>query len=130
MRRLVDDRDRELVALDVAFEKERTAISARGEPTWPPSGAHEEDVRRFDADEAEARTKLQAALQDALWAANSFLEAGLRRAQKQQDSVRHQVEELHRQGEQLKADFVPLLKPVGIDLEEVQRRRRLPEATH
>ena len=56
-----------------------------------------------------------------------FLEAGLRRVRNKQDSVRHQVEELYRQGEQLKADFVPLLKPVGIDLEEEHRKCGCPK---
>jgi hypothetical protein len=129
LRKLEVERDRELADLEAEFQNEHKSISSRVRAELAAEQrAHEEDIRRFDADETEARTKLEASLQDALWAADSFLEAGLKRVQKRQDEFRYKVEELYRQCEQLESEFVPLLNPVGIGLDEVQGRRKPPVA--
>ncbi len=122
-----EKRDQELAELDRTYEQETHQLKAR-------STAEDQALQRtyaahqlqIDEEEKQTQERLQAELKDALWTADSLLEAGQKRIQEQLDTHQHKVKEVRERSEKLWTALQPLLKRYGIEREELQPEKEVP----
>jgi hypothetical protein len=127
LQNLAGQKDTEIAELDAVCTAEQRELNAKLESDLAAvKREHAEALRVLALEEKNARDKLHTGLQDALWAADSLLEAGLKRAEQQRETMRRHVSEAQARADALWDEFLPMLAHAGLKLDDLTAMKKPP----
>jgi hypothetical protein len=124
---LARTQERELADLDATAEMEVEELTARAVADEATAQRFMDDTRRrLETEEKTGRARIDGALKDALWMADSVAEGQRKHLQEQLDTVQHKVGAAAERGEALWQEVDSLLARVELDRDDVQPDDKVP----
>jgi hypothetical protein len=118
---LVESQERELARLDAAAHRESEDLKRRLSAEEAAAQRSFSDTRkRLEAEETKERGRIDQALKDALWIADSVSEGGQKRLKEHLDTTRRRVATGETRSEEVWAEVESLLARVGLERDDVE----------
>jgi DNA segregation ATPase FtsK/SpoIIIE-like protein len=125
---LAKNQERELAELDAAAQKEQEELTERFAGEEAAAQRFLADSRRhLEAEEKNGRARVDGALKDALWMADSVSEGERKHLQEQLDAVRNKVASAEERSDALWAEIEPLLDRVDLEREDIEPEEKVPQ---
>ena len=125
---LTEKQERERAETDAATQKEEKSLSVRlAAEEAVAQSALAEERRRLEAEEREGRERIEGALKDALWMADSVAEGERKNLQEQLQTVRSKAKAHEEQIASRWTELEPLLSLVALEREDVEPEKKSPQ---